>query len=279
MAGGSKRVAVAVTLGHAVLAAMKLGVSLACGSAAMFAEAVHSAVRAGSGVLSGRAGAGEYVSDRERIFRDFAIEAGLFACGAGAAFCLGVLRLLDPQPLTGAMWAYLALGVAFAVQVTGLVAERRAGETAAPEYLAGLAGLGAALAGVALADRFGMASADGAASVAIGVILLISAWRLSREYMGLLIGSATPDALVDDIIGIAGQAAFVDGVNEVRVMHLGPGDVLVNLSVDARDHLSAGAVEAGTAVLEAEIIRRYPEVTRVFIEIQKARDGEAAPAV
>ena len=59
-------------------------------------------------------------------------------------------------------------------------------------------------------------------------------------------------------------------------MHFGPADVLVNLSVDARDHLSAGDVEAGVSRLEAEIKARHGEVSRVFIEIQSAADSAGA---
>jgi hypothetical protein len=59
--------------------------------------------------------------------------------------------------------------------------------------------------------------------------------------------------------------------------------VLVNLSVDARDHLSAGEVEAGVSGLEAEIRSRHPQVSRVFIEIQSGEasagpDGAPTPA-
>ena len=57
-------------------------------------------------------------------------------------------------------------------------------------------------------------------------------------------------------------------------MHFGPSDVLVNLSVDARDHLTAGEVEAGVSALEAEIKARHREVGRVFIEIQAADRSE-----
>jgi divalent metal cation (Fe/Co/Zn/Cd) transporter len=142
---------------------------------------------------------------------------------------------------------------------------------------AGLLGLAVAFLGLLLADRFGMPGADGAASVAIGVILAATALMLAVQTRGLLIGEAASDALIEDIIGVAGRAAFVDGVNEARTMHFGPADVLVNLSVDARDQLTAGVVEAGIAALEAEIMRRHPEVSRVFIEIQKARNSDSLP--
>ena len=53
-------------------------------------------------------------------------------------------------------------------------------------------------------------------------------------------------------------------------MHFGPTDVLVNLSVDARDQMTVGEVEAGIAALEDEIKAAHPDVSRVFIEIQAA---------
>ncbi len=59
-------------------------------------------------------------------------------------------------------------------------------------------------------------------------------------------------------------------------MHFGPMDVLVNLSVDARDELSAGAVELGAAELQRRIRARHPEVSRVFVEIQRAEDNALA---
>ena len=75
--------------------------------------------------------------------------------------------------------------------------------------------------------------------------MALAAVLLLVETRGLLIGAAAEPHLVEDIIGVAGRAAFVHGVNEVRTMQFGPADVLVNLSVDARDHVSAGEVEAG----------------------------------
>jgi divalent metal cation (Fe/Co/Zn/Cd) transporter len=56
--------------------------------------------------------------------------------------------------------------------------------------------------------------------------------------------------------------------NEILTMHLGPQDVLVNLSVDFRDALSSAEVEAAISELETKIKRAYPEIRRVFIEAQ-----------
>jgi len=142
------------------------------------------------------------------------------------------------------------------------------------EDSAAMLGLVVAFAGIVLSQTTGILYFDGAASVLIGLILIGTATWLAYETKGLLIGEAADEDLVEDIIGVAGRASFVDGVNEARTIHFGPMDVLVNLSVDARNALSAGEVETGITALEARIKERHPEISRVFIEIQAARDSD-----
>jgi hypothetical protein len=54
-------------------------------------------------------------------------------------------------------------------------------------------------------------------------------------------------------------------------MHLGPQDVLLTLSLDFADTLSAHQVEVAITDMELEIKAAYPEITRVFIEAQSWR--------
>ena len=51
-------------------------------------------------------------------------------------------------------------------------------------------------------------------------------------------------------------------------MHMGPQDVLLNLSIDFTDDLTSDEVEAIISELECEIKKKFPEVKRVFIEAQ-----------
>ena len=68
-------------------------------------------------------------------------------------------------------------------------------------------------------------------------------------------------------------------------MHLGPTDVLVNISIDFRDDLPSQEIETTVSRLESEIRQAWPIVTRVFIEAQHAaahehnaaRDATGAP--
>jgi divalent metal cation (Fe/Co/Zn/Cd) transporter len=77
----------------------------------------------------------------------------------------------------------------------------------------------------------------------------------------------------------------IERINEHRTMHLGPDDVLLNLSLDFASDLGADQLEAAIATMELEIKTRYPQVRRVFIEAQswtahradRAQAGHADP--
>ena len=58
-------------------------------------------------------------------------------------------------------------------------------------------------------------------------------------------------------------------------MHLGPKEVLLNLSLDFTSDLSADQVEAAIAAMERRIKAEYPEIRRVFIEAQSWRAHRA----
>ena len=70
-------------------------------------------------------------------------------------------------------------------------------------------------------------------------------------------------------------------------MHMGPDDVLLNLSLNLRSELSSDEIEAAIARIEGRIKSARPEITRVFIEANdqrtaghtagKARAARAAP--
>ena len=51
-------------------------------------------------------------------------------------------------------------------------------------------------------------------------------------------------------------------------MHLGPEDILLNISLDFKDAMSSGNVETIISALEKNIKNKYPEIKRVFIEAQ-----------
>lgn len=70
----------------------------------------------------------------------------------------------------------------------------------------------------------------------------------------------------------------MQAVHEVLTQHMGPRDVLLALSADMDDAMTAGQIEAWVSALEHRIRTDFPRVTRVFIEIQ-AHPVPTDPAV
>jgi divalent metal cation (Fe/Co/Zn/Cd) transporter len=58
-------------------------------------------------------------------------------------------------------------------------------------------------------------------------------------------------------------------VNEVLTMHMGPDFVLLNMSVDFRDSITADEVERAISVMDRNIKQQFPQVKRIFIEAEK----------
>jgi divalent metal cation (Fe/Co/Zn/Cd) transporter len=59
-------------------------------------------------------------------------------------------------------------------------------------------------------------------------------------------------------------------------MHMGPDFILVNLSVDFNDAISADEVERSIGHLDRRIKQVYPQIKRVFIEAEKRVNQKAA---
>ncbi len=267
------------------------------GSTAMLAEGVHSVVDTANQVLLlvGMKRSERPADDRhpfgygrEIYFYAFVVALMIFLGGGVFAVYEGIARIRDPEPDVDAeLFGYRLPGIwvnigilAFAVAAEGtsffvamrqfwaekgqhsaVRAIRRSKDptlfTVLAEDTAALIGLLIALAGVALSHILEMPSLDGWASVGIGLVL---------------IGMAADPEVVAAIFQLARAEPGVLHVNEVLTQHLGPSDILVNLSIDMADDVSAGDVEGLVTRLDRALKQRNPDVTRVFIEIQQQGD-------
>ena len=91
---------------------------------------------------------------------------------------------------------------------------------------------------------------------------------LAYESKGLLIGEAASSEVVSGIRSILSKESEILSINEILTMHMGPEDVLLNISLDFHDNITAGEVERTITLLEIEIKEKYPEIARIFIEAQ-----------
>jgi divalent metal cation (Fe/Co/Zn/Cd) transporter len=56
-------------------------------------------------------------------------------------------------------------------------------------------------------------------------------------------------------------------------MHMGPDFILVNISLDFHDDLSATEMEVVISRIDKQIKQAYKNVKRIFIEAEARRDG------
>jgi len=296
--GGSLKVIFAALIGNALIAVTKFAAAAATGSSAMLSEAIHSLVDTGNQLLMlhGLKRSKRPADDQhpfgygmEVYFWSFVVAIMVFAVGAGVSMYEGVTKIIEPHPVRNVVVNYVVLGVAVVFEAGAWwIAFREFGRskgrmgimeavsrskdptifTVLFEDTAALLGLVVAFIGIFLADYLNMPILDGVASVVIGLILALTATLLAYETKGLLIGEAAHPRVVEGVRRIAQAQETVDGVNEVLTMHLGPADVLLNLSLDFDDHRSADDVERAISDMERRIKKQFPEITRVFIEAQ-----------
>lgn len=305
-AHGSRKVVLAALAGNSLIAITKFFAAAYTGSSAMLSEAIHSVVDTGNqGLLLFGLTRSERPADdqhpfgygMELYFWAFVVAILLFAIGAGVSIYEGIQKLIEHHPMTSPHINYIVLALAMVFEGWAwwiaykefnrtrgkqsiISAVRRSKDPAVFTVLfedtAALLGLCVAFFGVLFADVYGWLWADGAASIVIGCILATAAWILAQETKGLLIGEAASPELAEGVRELVGRHRAICNINELRTMHMGPKDVLLAISLDFHDNLTAGAVESTNTQLEQAIKRNFPEVTRLFIEVQSEKDHLAS---
>jgi len=307
-ASTSKNVIFAALAGNLAIAVTKLIAALVTGSAAMMSEAIHSAVDTGNQIilLIGLKRAARPATEShpfghglQLYFYTFVVAVLIFGVGAVISILHGVERIQNPEPIENAWVNYVVLGLSvlfegasWTVAFKAFNKEREGRPffgvirsskdptvfTVLFEDTAALAGLIVALVGVVASHVFNLPILDGVASVIIGLILALTAGFLAFESQSLLTGEAADPATREGIRAIATAEPGVEGLNDARTMHFGPNEILVTLSLDFRNDLTAGAVEDTVARLEQKIRAAYPQAGRIYIEAQSFASHSAVRA-
>ena len=294
----SIKVIFAALAGNTLIAITKFTAAFFTGSSAMFSEGIHSLVDTGNqGLLLYGLKASKKPPDerfpfghgKEIYFWSFVVAILVFAVGAGVSLYEGVHRIIHPSPIENPIINYVVLGFAmlfegaawfFALKEFAKVkgkfgyieAVTRGKDpsmfTVLFEDTAAMLGLVVAFLGILLGQITGSAIFDGVASVIIGLILAGTAIWLAYETKGLLIGESANKEVVNGIRILAMSYPYVEHVNEVLTMHMGPAYVLVNISIDFKDDATAQDLESSIAYLTQRIKADYPEVKRVFVEAE-----------
>ncbi|WP_329363553.1 cation diffusion facilitator family transporter [Streptomyces sp. NBC_00669] len=306
MAGQSRdegtRGAVLVALGaNLVIAAAKTAAGLFAASPALLSEAAHSVADSLNEVFlltslrrSRRAPDRRHPFGygKERYFWSLLAAVGIFVLGGCFSFYQGIHALGDHS--NESRDGYLA---GLAVLLVSLLAEggsllraarqaRRSEEgTDDPALRTVLAEDGTAVIGVLLAATgmlVHMATGDGAAeaaaSMAIGVLLMIVATGLARTAHRQLIGVAADPGLRDEIEALLARQPEVDTVEELLTMRLGLDSTLVAARIDLVGGMDSERVEEVSMRIRHSIRERWPAADRVFLDITDARTERAERA-
>jgi len=281
---------------NVAIAATKFVVAGITGSAAMLSEGIHSAVDTGNGVLlligrrlSERKATPEHPfgHGKELFFWSLIVAVLVFGLGGGLSMLEGIQHIMNPAPMRDPKWNYFVLfaaaifeGTSFTVALRVFLREKgdrpfwaalHASKdpmtyTVLGEDFAALAGLAVASLGIFISHYYNLPQADGAASIAIGVILAGVAVLLIREARGLLIGEGIRPDTAAAIRELLGRHPLVRSVGPLLSMYIGPEQVLLTLDVEFDPKASAASISKAVRSLEQEIRARFDKITRIYIE-------------
>jgi cation diffusion facilitator family transporter len=307
MAGSSKTAIYAALVGNTLISVTKFIAASVSGSAAMFSEGIHSLVDTFNQVLllyglkrAEKPPDAEFPfgHGKEVYFWSFVVAILIFGLGSGISIYQGWTHLSDPSPMGNLTINYVVLGFAIVFEggalfvafrefnrsrgASGILQAVRRGKdptlfVVVFEDSAALLGLFFALAGVALYQITGNPIYDSLASIAIGVILALTAAWLAYESKGLLIGESASPEIVAAIAEIAARDGRVLATNEVTTLHMGPSHVIVTLSLDFVDGIDSSEVEAAVTEMNRSVKAIDPSIRRVFIEAERSQDHLTVP--
>jgi cation diffusion facilitator family transporter len=283
---------------------IKLAAGIMAGSSAMLAEAAHSAADTLNQVLLlTSVHRGERPADarhpfgygQERYFWSLLAAFGIFIAGAGFSVFEGVLALRRGNSASPLI-AYVVLGISAVAEGTSLARVlvqfrtearranqevldhvRRSPDTTVKAALfedsAALAGLGLAGLGLALRQLTGSPAWDGAASIAIGGLLVAVAFKLGMENRDYLIGHAAAPEELEVIRAEIENAQGVDELLTLRTMHLGPDHLIIAAQVAFDDDISADQAEDAADEIDRRLSGQLPLVAHVFLDPTQAPSG------
>jgi cation diffusion facilitator family transporter len=274
----------------------KLAAGILTGSSAMLAEAAHSfadtlnQVFLFTSVRQGQRPADEehpFGYGQERYFWSLLAAFGIFIAGAGFSIFEGILSLHSKT--SDFTIAYVVLGVCAIAEGTSffraygqLRGEAHRDHTHTLEHVktsrdttvkaalfedtAAVIGLALAAGGLILQQLTGNPVWDGSASIAIGVLLIVVAFRLGMDSRELLIGRSADPRVLEVIREEIENTPGVDGLLGLQTMHVGPDSLIVAARVALDDDSSADQVEDLAEDIDHRLSERLPVTPYVFID-------------
>jgi cation diffusion facilitator family transporter len=287
MPDSSTKVVYAALLGNVLVALLKFGAAFLSGSSAMLTEAIHSTADTVNQVLlligtwrsRARADASHaFGYGMEVYFWTFVVAVIVLLAGGVASIWQGAMRIGAPEEITSPLVSLAVLALSALFEGTSFAVGYRAFKKIACgrthhgrpvsmwrfiklskdpnlyetllEDSAALIGIGIAALGVMASVYLNLPWADGAASIAIGVLLIANSLVIANATRSLISGESMAPAVLADVRRELKEVAGAVRVAEVKTLHLGPTTVLVALTVTREGAASAAEVERSLKEIE-----------------------------
>src|ERR1700712_5548602 len=297
MPGESRTAVLAALAGNLLITVSKFVAAALSGSSAMLSEAIHSLVDTGNDVLllygisrSQRpaTAAHPFGNGHELYFWTLIVGVLVFGLGGGMSLLGGVRKIVDPHPVEDAALSYVVLGVsalfegasfffgwrAFRLERRGRGIIETILRSKDPTTFSLVLQDGVAPAGLVLAflGIWGIIALvrpwlDGAASVAVGLLLCVVAWVMVRESRGLLVGEGAEPGTVEAIRALTLALRDVERVGRILTLYLGPGDVMLVIELRLHGQMEVGKMRERLSELKRSIQATYPGVRHVFYSV------------
>lgn len=223
---------------------------------------------------------------RKLYFWCFVVAMMMFALGAGISIYEGVIHILDPAPITRPGITFIVFGLAFVFESISLwfawrafrkgkgrhsiwEAVRRSKDptsfTVFLEDSAALIGIVIAMAGTAVAVVTENPLWEGAASVAIGVLLAGVAVVLARESKQLLVGETADPDVVAALRATVGAHPQVRRIVDLITVQLGAEQVFAAFTLEFPDEMTVPDLERLIGAIGGTVRKTHPEVARIFV--------------
>jgi cation diffusion facilitator family transporter len=296
--GESAGTVIVAGLANLAIAIAKLIGGLISHSSAMLSEAAHSVADTVTEVFLFIAlKRGEKPPDekhpfgygRETYFWAFIASLATFLVGAGFSFYQGITTIIEREQQGDPMVSYIVLAVSFVLEGISFLKAVRQVRGAARKWgvsptgylsrttdttvkavtfedAAALVGLVLAALGLFLEEMTGDPLWDGAAAIAIGLLLLVVAFVLARANKSLLIGQSASPQIEAELKAEIAAMPHVDGVPLLLTSVIGPGKILVAAKVDFDDTSTVADVERTADEVEKRLVQRHEGVQYVFLD-------------
>ncbi len=299
--GGSRIAVIAAVAANLIIAVVKFIAAAITGSSAMISEGIHSLVDTGNGglVMLGLKGARRppdathpFGHGKSLYFWTHIVAISVFAIGGGMSLYEGIAHIRhvavgaargSPAP------AYIVLAISAVVEAASFFvavkqfAKAKGGRsswqfirrskdpslyTVLLEDTAAMLGLLFAFLGIFFGHVLRNPYLDGAASIAIGLLLMSVAAVLAWRTQGLLLGEGVSAEDLADIRRRVESDPAVESAGDILTMYLGPDDLLVNMGVRFVPGTTAEQMYDAIRRIEADLQKAYPETNRVYIEAE-----------